>query len=144
MPEGKEVELADRLHSAAIHLLRRVAREDAVSGLGAAGLSALSVVVFAGPLSLGRLAEAERVRPPTMTRTVHGLEEAELVRREPAAGDGRVVNVRATPKGRRVLNAARRRRVANLAASIRMLGEDEREALEGTLDVLERIVRTPR
>jgi DNA-binding MarR family transcriptional regulator len=143
MAEANAVELADRLHSAAIHLLRRVAREDAVSGVGASALSALSVVVFAGPLSLGRLAEAERVRPPTMTRTVHGLEAAGLVQRQPAGDDGRVVNIRATPKGRRVLNAARARRVANLAASIRSLDASELEALERTLDVLERVARTP-
>jgi len=143
MAEAKEVELADRLHSAAIHLLRRVAREDAATGLGAPALSALSVVVFGGPLSLGRLAEADRVRPPTMTRTVHGLEAAGLVQRESAAGDGRVVNIRATSKGRRILNAARRRRVARLAASIRMLDAGELEAVERTLDVLDRIVREP-
>src|SRR5438477_9876212 len=107
----REAELADRLHSAAIHVLRRVAREDAASGLGGPALSALSVVVFGGPISLGHLAEAERVRPPTMTRTVHGLEAAGLVVREPDEEDGRVVQVRATVKGSAVLQAARTRRV---------------------------------
>jgi len=67
---SSQTELADRLHSAAIHVLRRVAREDTASGLGGPALSALSVVVFGGPLSLGKLAEAEQVTPPTMTRTV--------------------------------------------------------------------------
>src|SRR5205085_1594315 len=102
--------------SAAIHVLRRVAREDPASGLGAPALSALSVVVFAGPINLGRLAEAERVRPPTMTRTVQGLERAGLVRRVVDSDDRRVVYVTATPRGKRVLDEARRRRVARLAA----------------------------
>src|SRR5262245_45870900 len=118
-----EVDLADRLHSAAIHVLRRVAREDVTSGLGGPALSALSVVVFGGPLSLGRLAEAERVRPPTMTRTVQGLEAAGLVRRETDSSDGRIVNIHATPKGVDVLQAARTRRVAALASSLEGLGE---------------------
>ena len=60
-------ELADRLHSAAIHLLRRLRREDDASGLGAPQLSALSVIVFAGPITLGALARAEQVRPPTIS-----------------------------------------------------------------------------
>ena len=67
-------ELADRLHSAAIHLLRGVRREDAAAGLPPAQLSALSVVVFGGPLTVGALAEAEQVRSPTMTRIVTALQ----------------------------------------------------------------------
>jgi DNA-binding MarR family transcriptional regulator len=142
LTDAKEVEVADRLHSAAIHLLRRVAREDVASGLGAPALSALSVIVFAGPLSLGRLAEAERVRPPTMTRTVQGLEAAGLVRREAEREDRRVVNVRATQKGKRVLAAARARRVATLAASIRALDAGDVASLERTVQILERILQT--
>src|SRR6266508_6734856 len=106
-PSATTTELADRLHSAAIHLLRRVAREDVTSGLGGPALSALSVIVFGGPISLGRLADAERVRPPTMTRTVQGLEAAGLVRREPDADDRRIVNIAATSRGIEVLQAAR-------------------------------------
>src|SRR6476661_10655355 len=81
---------AIRLHSAAIHLLRRLRREDDASGLSAPRLSALSVVVFGGPLTLGALAAAEQVRPPTMTRIVSALEAAGLVQREPGPRDGRV------------------------------------------------------
>ena len=88
---------ADRLHSAAIHLLRRLRREDAATGLSAPRLSALSVVVFGGPLTLGELASAEQVRPPTMTRLVSALEDAGLVDRETDAADGRLTRIRATP-----------------------------------------------
>src|ERR671934_2548255 len=92
------VEAADRFHSAAIHALRHVAREDPASGLSAARLSALSVLVFGGAMTLGELAAAERVRPPTMTRIIRGLEDSGLVRRAADPGDGRVTRVRATAR----------------------------------------------
>src|SRR5271163_576973 len=91
-------EIADRLHSAAIHLLRRLRVRDRESGIGPAQLSALSVLVFGGPRSLGELAEAEQVRPPTMSRIVAGLERARLVRRH-ATDDARRIRLEATPKG---------------------------------------------
>jgi len=136
---NRSIELADRLHSAAIHVLRRVAREDAASGLGGPALSALSVVVFGGPLSLGRLAEAERVRPPTMTRTVQALEAFALVQREPDPNDGRIVNISATPKGVQVLQAARARRVAALASALKSLGEQDLRTLERAASLLDEI-----
>src|SRR5215472_4786 len=92
-------EVADRLHSAAIHLLRRVRAQDAASGVGPARLSALSVVVFAGPLSLQDLARAEQVRPPTMSRVVDGLQVAGLARRNVNTQDRRAVHIEATAKG---------------------------------------------
>src|SRR5687768_14502969 len=102
---------ADRLHSAAIHLLRLLREEDAASGVSAARLSALSVVVFAGPVTLGQLAAAEQVRPPTISGIAAGLERDGLVRRRPDTRDGRVQWIHATAKGRRVLARARRRRI---------------------------------
>src|SRR3954468_23413000 len=110
--------VADRLHSAAIHLLRRLRTEDTASGLTAPRLSALSVIVFGGPLTLGALAAAEQVRPPTMTRLVAALEGAGLVTREPDPGDPRQVLLRATPAGRRLLEEGRVRRTATLARRI--------------------------
>src|SRR5919199_1393233 len=80
--------VADRLHSAAVHLLRLLRREDARSGLSAPRLSALSVLVFGGARTLGELAAAEQVRPPTMTRLVRALEAAGLVTREGDPADG--------------------------------------------------------
>ena len=77
--------------------------------------------MFAGPKTLGELARAEQVRPPTMTRIVAGLQRARLVRRERDAQDGRVVRVRATRKGVRVMQAGRRRRIETLAAQLRRL-----------------------
>src|SRR4051795_9796132 len=98
----RDQQLADQLHSAAIHLLRRLRTEDTASGLSAPRLSALSVIVFGGPLTLGALAAAEQVRPPTMTRLVSALEQAGLVTREPDPKDRRQVLLRATAEGRRL------------------------------------------
>lgn len=134
-------DLADRLHSVAIHILRRLRREDDASGLPAPQLSALSVIVFGGPITLGALAEAEQVRPPTITRLVVTLEEAGLVEREPDANDKRVMRVRATARGARLLQEGRRRRVASLAASLATLPRAERSALASAVPILERVAR---
>src|SRR5260370_17543497 len=81
--------VANQLHSAAIHLLRRVRAQDDAMGLTAPLASALSVIVFGGPLSLGALATAEQVRPPSITRIVRELEARGLVVREPTPQDRR-------------------------------------------------------
>jgi len=137
----KNHELADRLHSVAIHLLRRLRREDDASGLPAPQLSALSVIVFGGPITLGALATAEQVRPPTVTRLVATLEADGLVRREPDAEDGRIVRVRATARGARLLLEGRRRRVASLADSVGKLPAADRGALALAVPILERVAR---
>jgi len=79
--------VADSLHSLAIHLLRMVRVEDAASGVAPARLSALSVIVFGGPISLKDLARAEQVRPPTMSRIIDALDSAGLARRKPNPRD---------------------------------------------------------
>jgi DNA-binding MarR family transcriptional regulator len=141
LPELSIPELADRLHSAAIHLLRGVRREDAAAGLPPAQLSALSVVVFGGPLTLGRLAEAEQVRSPTMTRIVTSLEQAGLVTRDPHPGDARAVLIAPTPAGRDLLIAGRRRRVSRLESRLRELPPEDLAALRRAADALERVSR---
>ncbi|MGI8497870.1 MAG: MarR family winged helix-turn-helix transcriptional regulator [Gemmatimonadaceae bacterium] len=134
-PDAEAV--ANRLHSAAIHLLRRLRVHDEATGLGAPALSALSVIVFAGPISLGDLADAEQVRPPTITRLVAGLEADGLVARRLDATDRRVQRVHATARGRRVLEAGRARRVASLARHIRTLPAPDRAVLEKAAHLLE-------
>ena len=134
-------DLADRLHSAAIHLLRRLRREDDASGLPAPQLSALSVIVFAGPLTLGDLARAEQVRPPTISKLIVELEAHGLIEREIDPADRRIVRVRATAKGTKVLHDGRQRRVAALVASLGSLSIRDRATLTRALPVLERIAR---
>jgi DNA-binding MarR family transcriptional regulator len=103
-------------------------------------LSALSVIVFGGPITLGELAAAEQVRPPTMTRLVHALERDQLVRRENDPGDGRIVRLRATAKGESVLHAGRARRVRRLATPIGDLTAEERDLLHQAAEILARVV----
>jgi DNA-binding MarR family transcriptional regulator len=134
-------DLADRLHSVAIHLLRRLRREDDASGLPAPQLSALSVIVFGGPIALGDLARAEQVRPPTITKVVAALEDAGLVARDVDANDRRIVRVKATAHGGKLLQAGRQRRVAALTSSLTGLSAADRALLARAVPVLERVVR---
>ena len=134
---------ADRLHSAAIHLLRRLRREDVASGLSGTRLSALSVIVFAGPVTLGELADAEQVRRPTMSRLVAALEELGLVTREPNPADGRAPLLRATPAGVRLLHEGRARRTATLARDLESLPAADLTTLEAAAEILDRLARSP-
>lgn len=133
----RNTEVADRLHSAAIHLLRRAAEEDKAAGLSRARLSALSVVVFRGPLTLGELATAEGVRSATMTGIVNGLERDGLVRRRPHGRDKRSVNIEATGPGRRLLDRARARRIDHVVSKLDDLSDDELELLARAAELLD-------
>src|SRR5437899_8261897 len=123
------------------HLLRRLRVRDRESGAGPAQLSALSVLVLGGgPRSLGELAEAEQVRPPTMSRIVAGLVRAGLVRRDKTE-DGRRVRLEATAKGTRILQEGRRRRVESLAEALSSLSNENREKLREWIEHLEKVIR---
>lgn len=135
------LEAADRFHSAAIHALRYAAREDPASGLSAARLSALSVLVFGGARTLGELAAAEQVRPPTMTGIVQALESAGLVRRAIDARDGRVVRVQATAKGKRALERARARRIATLAERLANLDPRDLASVQRAAELVDAALR---
>jgi DNA-binding MarR family transcriptional regulator len=128
----------DLIHSAAIHLLRRVAREDDAAGVGRAQLSALSVLCFAGPLTLGELASAERVRAPTMSRIVDALQREGLVRRERHAKDARAIRVVPTAKGRRLFERARSRRLAVLDELFADATREELATLQRAAAIVER------
>jgi DNA-binding MarR family transcriptional regulator len=132
--------VAARLHAAAIHLLRRLRRQDEAMGLTAARASALSVVVFGGPVTIGQLAEAEQVAAPTITRLIVGMERDGLVRRTGDPQDGRVVWLHATARGTRLLHEGRRRRVAALARDVAALDPRDRETLAAAADILERML----
>jgi DNA-binding MarR family transcriptional regulator len=132
--------LAELLHSSAIHLLRTVRRADESSGVTGPRLSALSVIVFSGSISLGKLAEAEQVRPPTMTRIVNALEKQELVVKTQDPGDGRVIRITATTKGKKVLIRGRARRVQILTEQIRHLEKIEQEKLSAALFTIQELI----
>ncbi len=134
-------QLADQLHSAAIHLLRKLRREDESSGLNAPRLSALSVIVFGGPLSLGDLAAAEQVRPPTMTRIVNALEAQGLVTKQRDQADGRSIRLAATLEGKALLMEGRKRRVDALARQIASLSAENRRILSEASRILGEVIR---
>lgn len=138
---GRVERLADSLHSAAIHLLRRLRKEDTATGLSPARLSALSVIVFGGPLRISDLAHAEQVRTPTMTPIAAALEEAGLIVRKPDAHDARASILSATAKGQQLMAEGRARRVATLAAQLRALRASDRAVLEKAAALLERVAR---
>lgn len=131
--------VADALHSATIHLLRGVREEDERTGIGPARLSALSVLVFAGPMRLTELARLEQVKPPTMTKVITGLEAAGLVKRRVDPADARAVRLEATARGTKLLQEGRRRRVNRLAAALRALTADEVEVLAEAATIIERV-----
>jgi DNA-binding MarR family transcriptional regulator len=133
-----EVEAADRFHSAAIHALRHVRREDPASGLSAARLSALSVLVFGGARTLGELAAAEHVRPATMTKIVQALEGEGYVRRVSDPADRRVVRVNATRKGERVMWRARGARVERLSELLGRLSQRDVARVREAAELVER------
>jgi DNA-binding MarR family transcriptional regulator len=134
--------LADRLHSAAIHLLRHVRRQDAALGEGPARLSALSVLVFGGPTTLGGLASAEQVKPPTMSRIVAGLARSGLIEIEKDPGDSRRLNICATAKGKKLLLKGRQLRVENFAVQLDRLGKEDLGKLEDGVAVLRKVIES--
>src|SRR3982751_3735011 len=133
-------DVADRLHSAAIHLLRRLRRQDDARGLTAARASALSILVFGGPATLTTLALAEQVSPPTMTRLVLGMARDGLVRRAADEHDGRVVWLHATARGTRLLHEGRRRRVAALAKDLDTLSASDLATVAAAAAILEQML----
>jgi DNA-binding MarR family transcriptional regulator len=133
-------EVGRSLHSNAIHLLRRVRTEDSAMGIGPAQASALSVVVFGGPLTLNKLAEAEQVRPPTMSRVVEALVEEGLVRRETNRDDRRSVMISPTDKGTKILHEGRNRREKRLIKLLSKLDADEVRCLGKASKILSNIL----
>jgi DNA-binding MarR family transcriptional regulator len=133
-------EIAFRLNSVAIHLVRRARTADQRLGVPPGQLSALSVLVFGGERTVADLAAAEQVTSPTMTRIVDGLVRAGLARRSPHPSDGRATVVRATRKGRDVMERGRRQRVALIGSLLDGLADDELVAVEHATAALARVL----
>jgi len=134
------VELVARLRMATVRLYRLLRQHaDPNSGLSQTLISALATVARCGPVTLGRLAELERVQPPSMTRIVAQLEERGLVVRHVDPADRRVARVAVTAAGAEILDEVRTRRNEYLAARLSELSADERRALDAALPALERL-----
>jgi len=142
-PTSRE-DAAAALNSGAVHLLRALHRVDREAGLTPARLSALSVLVFGGPCTLGRLAAIEDVAGPTMTRIVDGLVALGLARRQAHPDSARSVLITPTPAGTTLMRAAAQRRIDAIAGAIARLPTRERARLErsaASLPTLARLVR---
>jgi len=135
---------ANRLHSAAIHLLRWVRMADRETGVSPERLSVLSILAYAGPKTVGEIAELELVSPPAISRILNGMEKNGFVARERMEQDRRFVRVVATPKGRRLVDGARGRRLVRMASRLEALGEDELTTLQAATEILERLERSAR
>lgn len=133
--------VADGLHSTAIHLLRRVRKQDVATGEGPARLSALSVLVFSGPKTMGELAAAEQVKPPTMSRIVAGLARSHLVEISQDHADARRMHIRATAKGEKLLQKGRQMRIYYLASHLDHLSPEELEKVRQAVEILARVLQ---
>jgi DNA-binding MarR family transcriptional regulator len=128
------------MHSAAIHLIRRVREVDGAMGITPARASALSVLVFGGARTLTELARAEQVTPATMSKLVSALEAEGLVSREPDPDDARAVRLEATPQARRILERGRARRTEYLDSLFGELTDREREIVRRAAEIVDRLV----
>lgn len=136
---SRSLDTAMQLHAAAIRLLRAVRVADAETGVSAPKLSALSVLTFGGPMSLGALAKAEQVRAPTMSKLVADLEAEGLVAKRADKADKRGVRIEVTAKGRALMEEGRKRRLALLTKRLSRLTATERAQLNGAADLMLRL-----
>ena len=128
--------IAEALHSAAIRLLRLLRKEDAAAGLTGPQLSALSVLVFAGPQRLGALAAVEQVSLPTMSRLVSALEQGGLAMRSGDPADRRASTVVVTGAGRALLHKGRELRLAKLVKALARLSAADQRRLARAADLM--------
>jgi DNA-binding MarR family transcriptional regulator len=128
----------------AVGRLARRLRQQTEGGITASQFSALSSIAHYGPITLGKLAAVERLRPPSVTRMVSTLEDAGLVVRHADVDDRRVCRVETTPFGRELLERTRSRKDAYLATRLATLGPDELDVLHDATVVLERLLEEER
>jgi DNA-binding MarR family transcriptional regulator len=135
--------LAARLRVSSTRLARLLRRQGD-TGLSPSQLSALTSVEAHGPMTLGALADHERVAPPSVTKVVGKLEELGLLTRSADASDRRVHRVSLTDAGAALLAEVRQRKDVWLAARLDQLDEDRRARLADALDALDALTRQDR
>jgi DNA-binding MarR family transcriptional regulator len=134
-----DADLASSLRLSVMRLARRLRLEKSSDALSMNQLATLGTLNRCGELTVGELARIERVKPPSMTRTVNSLDEAGLVTRRPHPTDGRQVVVDITPAARQVLDEDRRRRDAWLAQRLAALSPEQRASLRSVAPLLEEL-----
>jgi len=133
-------QLAVDLRAALLRTARRLRSMKSLDELSDAQFSVLAHVHVQGPLTPGELAEAEHVRPPSMTRTIAALVEAGLVQRTDHPTDRRQVLISVTGTGRTVVEETRRRRAQWLSRRLDQLTPAERATLADAVGILQRVI----
>ena len=133
------VDVANRLNSLSIHLVRRVSHANYGAGITPARLTLLSAIVFSGPRTVSELARAENVSAPAMTRMLDVLERDGLIRREMGTDDRRTVRVFPTDGGNAAVEVARARRIQHIVDELSILTEEELIILSEAAKLLERV-----
>ena len=136
---SKLLSIANALHSLSIHLLRRAREADKQTDLSPERLSLLSILTYAGPQTINRLAEMEQVSAPAISRTVTALENASLTARKRDDNDARIVVVSATAKGKRLVEEGRRRRLDLVANELSRLPQKDLDTLSRVASILEKL-----
>lgn len=130
MPATPSADIANQLHTIAIHLLRRAGRHDRRLGLTPERLSLLSVLVYGGPQTVTSLAAIEGITPTAVSRSLNTLEDLGLAVRMRDRGDRRVATVSATPAGEELMQRGRELRLRELMALVQGLSDKELRAVE--------------
>jgi DNA-binding MarR family transcriptional regulator len=141
-PQRADADLASSLRLSVMRLARRLRLEKSSDSLSMNQLAALGTLNRCGDLTVGELAGIEKVKPPSMTRTINSLADAGLVTRQTHPSDGRQVLVGLTPAARQVLDEDRRRRDAWLARRLADLTADERALLRDVAPLLDALAST--
>jgi DNA-binding MarR family transcriptional regulator len=143
MAKDDALDVAERVHKAAIRMLRAARVADATTGLSAPKLSALSVLVFGGAMSLSALAKAEQVTAPTMSKLVGDLEADGLVAKRADKADKRGLRIEVTAKGRALMEKGRQARLALLTARVAKLSRAERAQLDAAAALMLKLAASP-
>lgn len=133
-------ELANRLRPVLLKLARELRREIHSLGVTGGQVSLLVQIRQSPGIGMRELAARERISVPGMSKFVARLEQAGLVRRDAVGGDKRRVGITLTEDGRRVLRSVRSKRTAWLSARLRMLDDDDLEAVDRAIDPLLRLL----
>ena len=133
-------ELTDETRKRLLRIGQAVRRDAADLPVTTAQGSALSLL-SGGAMSVGQLAHAEGVQPPTMTQLVNRMEAAGWVSRSGRARKGSTVEITAT--GRQLVEDVRARRNGLLAERMAALTPEDREALRAVLPVFDKIFGPP-
>lgn len=144
MTPAQDTPLSERavhLRTAIVRMARRLRQEAAAetTGLTPTSLAALATIERHGPITPSEIAEIERVKRPTITRTLACLQREGLIDRTPDPADGRSALVSVNGAGRERLRRLRSRKSAYLARRMRDLGSEDVETLERAAEILDRM-----